>query len=165
MALFRKEKKIDIKNVNPYTLYAPVKGVIKPIELVDDMVFSSKMMGDGIAIEPIDGKIYSPVDGKISVVFPTGHVVGIESDSGMRVILHIGIDTVELNGEGFQSYVHVGDKVHAGSFIMKINLHTITKNYQATTMMVIENSEEFHFINKRMGEVEPGMQVLEVERV
>ena len=56
MALFRKEKKIDIKNVNPYTLYAPVKGVLKPIELVDDMVFSSKMMGDGIAIEPIDGK-------------------------------------------------------------------------------------------------------------
>ena len=86
MRWFHKEKKIEINNVDPYTLYAPMKGKLIALENVDDMVFSSKMMGDGIAIEPIDGKIYSPVNGEITVMFPTGHVIGIKSETGINVI-------------------------------------------------------------------------------
>lgn len=165
MRWFHKEKKIEINNVEPYTLYAPMKGKLIPLENVDDMVFSSKMMGDGIAIEPIDGKIYSPVNGEITVMFPTGHVIGIKSETGINVILHIGIDTVELNGEGFQPLIHIGDHVCAGELLMKVNLRTIQKKYAATTMMVIENSHEFRFIQKETGEIEPGKQVLEIVRV
>lgn len=83
-----KQKGIDIYMVEKDKIYAPVSGKIIPLEEVEDAVFSQKIMGDGVGIEPVEGYLYAPVDGKISVVFPTGHVIGIESEDGAGIIMH-----------------------------------------------------------------------------
>lgn len=117
---FWKKRTEDLKIENPEAdvLYAPISGKVIPLEQVDDMVFSQKIMGDGIAIEPEEGRLYAPVSGTVSVVFPTGHVVGIEGTGGANVIMHVGIDTVELKGQGFDVKVKQGDTVKAGTLLM-----------------------------------------------
>ena len=92
-------------NIKKITISSPLTGEIVPLTNVKDEVFSSGAMGNGIAIMPIKGELYAPIDGKITALYPSGHALGITSKSGMEIILHIGIDTVELNGEGF--IIHV----------------------------------------------------------
>lgn len=164
MKLFRKNRSITIEE-RAMEIYAPIQGVIKPLKEVEDMVFSSGMMGDGIAIEPNDGNLYSPISGKVSVVFPTGHVIGIEGKDDLNIILHVGIDTVELKGEGFQPLVKVGEVIRAGDRIMKFDLKRIQKAYCATIMLVVENSIEFRLQKKEMGEIAAGESIIQVERV
>ena len=108
-------EKVKIENIKSNEVYAPVEGEVIPLDEVDDAVFSEKILGDGVAVEPDKGEIYSPVKGTVSVVFPTKHVVGITTEEGANIILHIGIDTVELKGKGFDVKVEQGDKVEAGS--------------------------------------------------
>ena len=109
-------EKVKIENIKSNEVYAPVEGEVIPLDEVDDAVFSEKILGDGVAVEPDKGEIYSPVKGTVSVVFPTKHVVGITTEEGANIILHIGIDTVELKGKGFDVKVEQGDKVEAGQF-------------------------------------------------
>lgn len=92
-------EKVKIENIKSNEVYAPVEGEVIPLDEVDDAVFSEKILGDGVAVEPDKGEIYSPVKGTVSVVFPTKHVVGITTEEGANIILHIGIDTVELKGK------------------------------------------------------------------
>lgn len=106
----------------------PVKGKILPISEVPDQVFSEKMMGDGFAIEPEDGTYVSPVDGEIISVFPTKHAVGIRAKSGLEILVHIGLDTVELKGQGFNVYVKEGDLVKQGDALVKVDLAYIKEN-------------------------------------
>ena len=120
--LLRKNIKVEDDG---QTIYAPVSGSVIPIEDVHDEVFCQKMMGDGLAIEPTEGKLYAPVSGIITVVFPTKHVIAITSMEGIDVIIHVGIDTVELKGTYFHPYVKVGDKVKAGDMLMSIDLKNI----------------------------------------
>lgn len=163
---FWKKRTEDLKIENPEVdvLYAPISGKVIPLEQVDDMVFSQKIMGDGIAIEPEEGRLYAPVSGTVSVVFPTGHVVGIEGTGGTNVIMHVGIDTVELKGQGFDVKVKQGDTVKAGTLLMEIDLAAIRTRYAATTMVVIENSREFHLTPTQSRKVTAGEQLLRVER-
>lgn len=163
---FWKKRAEDLKIENPEAdvLYAPISGKVIPLEQVDDMVFSQKMMGDGIAIEPEEGRLYAPVSGTVSVVFPTGHVVGIEGTGGANVIMHVGIDTVELKGQGFDVKVKQGDTVKAGTLLMEIDLAAIRTRYAATTMVVIENSREFQLTPTQSRKVTAGEQLLRVER-
>ncbi|WNB93227.1 glucose-specific PTS transporter subunit IIBC [Bacillus sp. NEB1478] len=107
---------------------SPIKGKLLPITEVPDQVFSGKMMGDGFAIEPADGLVVSPVNGKIINVFPTKHAIGIESDSGKEILIHFGIDTVKLKGEGFETFVSEGDKVEAGQKLLKVDLSFVKEN-------------------------------------
>ena len=96
-------------------LYSMANGKSIAIEEVPDEVFSTKMMGDGIAVIPDEGKIYAPCDGKISMVIDnTKHAVGIETDDGVELLIHVGLDTVDLMGEGFQTHVVIGDNVKVG---------------------------------------------------
>ena len=99
------------KNKNENVIYAPVKGTCIDITEVDDIGFSSKMMGDGVAIVPIEGIVTAPCDGKISMIFDTGHAFGMEANNGAEILIHIGIDTVNLNGEGFEILKKPGQKV------------------------------------------------------
>jgi len=92
----------------------PVIGHVISLDDVNDEVFSSRAMGDGIAIVPTKGILYSPFDGKVEVAFPTGHAFGLKSNTGVEMLLHIGINTVELNGKGFNAKVKVGDLVEKG---------------------------------------------------
>ncbi|MFC7320239.1 glucose-specific PTS transporter subunit IIBC [Halobacillus campisalis] len=107
---------------------SPIKGKVLPITEVPDQVFSGKMMGDGFAIEPIDGKIVSPINGKVLNVFPTKHAIGLQADNGMEILIHIGIDTVKLKGEGFTSYVEEGSEVKQGQTLMEVDLDYVSKN-------------------------------------
>ena len=104
---------------------APVSGTLMPITEVADKVFSSKAMGDGIAIDPTDGKIYAPFSGEITVAFPTGHAYGLKAANGREVLIHIGMDTVELNGQGFKPAVKQGDIVKQGDLLTEIDLDYI----------------------------------------
>jgi PTS system D-glucosamine-specific IIC component len=107
---------------------SPIKGKILPITEVPDQVFSDKMMGDGFAIEPEEGLVVSPVNGKIINVFPTKHAIGIESDNGKEILIHFGIDTVKLKGEGFESFVSEGDKIQIGQKLLKVDLEFVKAN-------------------------------------
>ncbi|MBR4444821.1 MAG: PTS system trehalose-specific EIIBC component [Solobacterium sp.] len=113
----------DAQKAEEFT--APVSGRLMPITEVADQVFSSKAMGDGIAIDPSDGKIYAPFSGEITVAFPTGHAYGLKAANGREVLIHIGMDTVELNGQGFKPAVKQGDRVNQGDLLTEVDLDYI----------------------------------------
>ncbi|AMC93206.1 hypothetical protein AOC36_04230 [Erysipelothrix larvae] len=118
------------------------QGSIITLGQVSDPVFSNKMVGDGYAIEPSEGLIYAPCDGEITVAFPTKHAYGIKTPKGVEVLIHLGIDTVQLNGAGFVSHVGVGDVVKKGQLIAEMDLELIRSKGKETTSMVIITSGE-----------------------
>lgn len=124
-------------------IYAPVTGDIKPLEEVPDPVFSQKMMGEGIAILPKEGKVYSPVDGTVILIAATKHAVGIRANDGTEILIHVGLETVSLNGKGFRVAVNEGDKISVGQLIMEVDWEYISINAKSTiTPIVITNSED-----------------------
>lgn len=128
-------------------LYSIANGRKKLLEQVNDEAFAQKMMGDGIAITPDEGKVYAPCDGVISMVFPTGHALGILSKDGIEVLIHIGIDTVELNGVGFNAYVAQGDEVKAHQLLIDVDINMVEKaGYEVDMMVIITNTDSYHQI-------------------
>jgi PTS system N-acetylglucosamine-specific IIC component len=119
------EPSLGTVSVGAELICAPIKGKLLPISDVPDKVFSEKMMGDGFAIDPDEGVVVSPVDGKVSGVFPTKHAVGLTGIDGMEVLIHIGLDTVKLNGEGFTNYVNEGDTVVKGQKLISFDISVI----------------------------------------
>ena len=121
-----------------FILLAPVEGKVIPIDQVPDPVFSQKMLGDGVAIIPKDGKIYSPIDGTVTNVMDSLHAYSFISDDGVEMIVHFGLETVALNGEGFTAHVKEGDKVKAGDLVCEVDLtFLIEKGIETTTPVVI----------------------------
>lgn len=130
-------------------IYAPLSGRIVPLEKVPDPTFSEKMMGDGIAIEPTEGKVVAPFDGEVMQVFPTKHAIGILSNLGVEVLIHIGLETVGLNGEGFETHVKAGDKIKAGDVLVTVDLDFISKNAKSIiTPVIVTNGEQFEMLSK-----------------
>lgn len=128
-------------------IYAPVKGIVKEIEKVNDDVFSQKMLGEGVAVVASDSNVVAPISGVITAVFPTNHAIGITSDEGVEVLLHIGIDTVELDGKGFTGYVKLGDEVNTGDQLVSVNFDFIhDEGYEGDLIMVITNSANYENI-------------------
>lgn len=119
------------------TFAVPVSGRIMPVTEVEDQVFSSKAMGDGIAIDPSEGKIYAPFSGEITVAFPTGHAYGIKAANGKEILIHIGMDTVELNGKGFTPHVKQGDIVIQGDLLSDVDLDYIRSQGKPVVTPVI----------------------------
>ena len=126
------------------SILAPLSGQAIPVEQVPDDVFSQKILGDGIAIIPVGGKIYAPVDGEISTVAETLHAYGFTSEDGLEILVHVGLDSVKLKGDGFTSYVQVGDKVKAGQLVAEVDLkYLISQGVPTTTPVVIcEGAED-----------------------
>ncbi|SHN37483.1 glucose-specific PTS transporter subunit IIBC [Gracilibacillus kekensis] len=122
---------------------SPMQGEVMLLSEVPDQVFSQKMMGDGFAVKPTDGEIVSPVDGKIINIFPTKHAIGMEAENGTEILIHIGIDTVNLKGEGFTAKVAEGDQIKKGQALMQVDLDYISKNAPSTvTPIIFTNLEE-----------------------
>ncbi|WP_420833058.1 glucose-specific PTS transporter subunit IIBC [Shimazuella soli] len=122
---------------------APIEGKVVPLSEVPDQVFSQKMMGDGFAIVPSNGKIVAPCDGKIETLFPTKHAIGITSTTGHEILIHIGIDTVELKGEGFTAYVSQGDQVKKGQHLLDVDLDLLKQKAPSTiTPIIFTNLKE-----------------------
>ena len=131
------------------TLTSPVDGTQIPLAEVADETFASEMLGATVAVEPADGKIVAPCDGEVSNIFETGHAVCITTEAGGELLIHIGIDTVKMDGKGFTKKVSDGDKVHAGDVLVEADLNEIKNaGYQATTMMILTNTDEFTNIEK-----------------
>lgn len=136
--LFKKKEK-----VTDIVLTAPISGKMLALENVPDPVFAKKMMGDGIAVDPVNGKVVSPIDGKIIQVFPTKHAVGISTNNGVEILIHIGLDTVNLNGEGFTAHVNEGDQVKQGELLISFEIDLVREKAKSTvTPIIITNTED-----------------------
>ncbi|HGD6855643.1 TPA: PTS beta-glucoside transporter subunit IIBCA [Streptococcus agalactiae] len=123
------------------TLYSPMVGNVLPLSKVPDETFSSKLLGEGLAITPSVGEVYAPFDSEIISLFPTKHAIALKDDKGIEVLIHIGIDTVELNGEGFEQLVKVGDFVKRGQLLLRMDIDFISsKGYSLISPVVVTNS-------------------------
>jgi glucose-specific phosphotransferase system IIA component len=128
---------------NESILLNPMKGIIKNLSDVPDEMFSQKMMGEGVVIDPSEGIVYAPCDGVIATIFKTNHAVAIAADNGAEVLIHVGIDTVKMNGEGFKGLVKNGDKVKAGDRLIEFDLALVkAKAKSHLTPFVITNSAD-----------------------
>lgn len=139
-----------LKNKKNY-LYAVADGEIIPIEKVNDQVFSKKTMGDGVGINFTNNLICSPADGVITMIFPTLHAFGIKCENGLEVLVHIGIDTVALNGKGFKKLVNVNTKIKRGTPIIEVDRdYLLTNKYEMVVLVIVTNhqGEKLHFIDK-----------------
>ena len=138
-------------------LLSPITGKTIPLTEVPDPVFSTKMMGDGIAIIPSEGKIYSPVDGEITMIAATKHAYGIKADNGLELLIHFGLETVALNGEGFTVHVQAGDKIKAGTLIAEVDFSFMQqKNINLITPFIICGGMENMTLNCNYNEVTHG---------
>lgn len=148
-------KEISLKDG---VLYAPIEGNVKKLEEVDDATFASKIMGDGIAIKPNKGLLRSPEDAEVTAVFDSGHAICLKCDNGMEVLIHIGIDTVNLKGEGFKVLVEVGSKVRKGDKLIEFDIDNIRNSgYDDDVIIVVTNSDsykEFEIIDSKEVEFE-----------
>ncbi|SUN50714.1 PTS system sucrose-specific transporter subunit IIABC [Streptococcus dysgalactiae subsp. dysgalactiae] len=130
------------------TLYSPLNGTVVDLAAVSDPVFSSGAMGQGLAIKPEDNTLYSPVDGKVEIVFETGHAYAITSTQGAEILLHIGIETVSMAGDGFVSLVTAGQMVKKGDLLGQFDSTKIAQaGLDDTTMIIVTNSNDYHNIN------------------
>jgi beta-glucoside PTS system EIICBA component len=155
-----KSKKSTLK---PSEIAACVKGEMIPLEDVKDPVFANKTMGDGIAFIPEKGEVTSPADGIIEVAFPTGHAIGLKSDNNDEILIHVGINTVELNGECFKLLVKQGERVTRGQKLIEFDLNKIKeKGYDTTTMLLITESNNKTLKKENYRNVENEDKVLEL---
>lgn len=146
-------------------VYRPLSGTLLKLEEVPDPTFSKKMLGEGVAIEPSEGRVSSPVDGVIIHVFPTKHAIGIRSDSGLEFLIHIGLETVNMKGEGFAVLVNEGERVQVGDPLIEFSLELIKKKASSCiTPIVITNSEKIDSIEHISG-LKNGKEVLFKVRV
>lgn len=130
-----KQDKIKVKENETFMI--PISGEITSLDNVADEVFSQKMMGDGFAIEPENGDLYSPIDGVITSVFPTKHAITIRSNSGIDILIHFGLDTVNLKGKGFEVYVEQGDSVNSGDKLLAVNIEEIRTKVPSIVVLII----------------------------
>lgn len=160
MGLFDKLKSLvsdDKKDTGTIEIIAPLSGEIVNIEDVPDVVFAEKIVGDGIAIKPTGNKMVAPVDGTIGKIFETNHAFSIESDSGVELFVHFGIDTVELKGEGFKRIAEEGQRVKVGDTVIEFDLPLLEEKAKSTlTPVVISNMDEIKELIKLSGSVTVG---------
>lgn len=125
-------------------LASPIEGKVIALDQVKDQVFSSGALGKGVAIEPTKGEVYAPSDAEVTTLFPTGHAIGLTTTDGVEVLMHIGMDTVELNGDGFETFVKQGDTVKKGDLLVKFDIDKIKEaGYSVTTPIVITNTNDY----------------------
>jgi sugar PTS system EIIA component len=139
---------------NTIDIIAPISGEIVAIEDVPDVVFAEKIVGDGIAIRPTGSQMVAPCDGEIGKIFETNHAFSLESDTGIELFVHFGIDTVELKGEGFTRIAQEGQKVKAGDTIIEFDLEFLKEHAKSIlTPVVISNMDEIKELQKMSGTV------------
>ena len=147
-------------------LGSPVNGNVVPLSEVSDETFASEMLGTTVAVEPSDGKIIAPCDGEVINIFETGHAVCMTTRAGGELLIHVGVDTVKLEGKGFTRKVSDGAKVHAGDVLIEADLDTIkVAGYPATTMFILTNADQFGRVEKaEPGEISAGSRIMEIEK-
>jgi PTS system beta-glucosides-specific IIC component len=137
---------------NTDAFYAPMAGKAVPITEVPDPTFAEGMLGNGIAIEPVEGKVYAPCDASVDMMFPTGHAVSLISDNGIEILIHVGLETVGLNGAPFQVKVQNGQKVKKGQLLIEVDLEAVkAAGLPTITPMLICNTDDYPTFNTFVG--------------
>ena len=139
----KKEVKVE-GSAQAETIVAPINGQVKQLADIADAAFSSGAMGKGIAIAPSEGKVYAPADGTVTAFFATGHAIGLTTDKGAEIIIHVGMDTVKLEGKGFEPKVKQGDQVKKGDLLLEFDIDYITsEGYSVDTPVIITNTPKY----------------------
>jgi glucose-specific phosphotransferase system IIA component len=157
-------KKI-IANSGLFIVNSPMKGNLVDLSLVPDEMFSQKMMGEGVAIEPTEGKVYAPCDGVVGTIFKTNHAVGMIADNGTEILIHVGIDTVKMNGEGFKGFVKDGVRVKRGQILIEFDLALIKARAKSSiTPVIITNSADLKSVTveKNAGSIQSMASLIKV---
>ncbi|MBM6853423.1 PTS glucose transporter subunit IIA [Mediterraneibacter glycyrrhizinilyticus] len=155
------------KKDNKFVLGAPAKGRAVPLSEVSDPTFAEEMLGKGVAVIPAEGKLYAPADGEIGMVFDTLHAVSMTAaDSGAEILIHVGIDTVKMNGEGFTGHVKAGDHVKKGQLILEVDLDKVkAAGYDTVTPMIVCNTPDYTSVEGISGsDVNPGDDAVVIEK-
>jgi len=136
--LFGKGKEVNKDSV----IYTPITGEYVKIEDIPDPVFAQKMMGEGFGVNPTEGEVVSPIEGKVDNVFPTKHAIGLKAENGLELLVHIGLDTVQLDGNGFEVLAESGDTVNVGDPLLRFDLDYIKENAKSViSPIIITNSD------------------------
>ena len=153
------------KKNTKHLLGAPAAGKAVSIKEVNDPTFSEEILGKGVAVIPSEGKIYAPADGEVGMVFDTLHAVSMTTDYGAEILIHVGLDTVQMKGEGFEGHVKAGDKVKKGDLLLTVDLDKVkAAGYDIITPMLICNTADYAAVEALAGrEVAAGEDVLCVE--
>ena len=153
------------KNSNLRTLGAPCTGKAIQLKDVSDPTFAQEMLGKGVAVIPSEGKIYAPCDGKVTMLFNTLHAVSVVPDYGAEILIHVGIDTVNMKGDGFEAHVQVDDEVKKGDLLLTVDLDKVkAAGYDTATMMVVCNTAEYASVTTDAPkDVKAGDDVLTIE--
>ncbi|SFB30790.1 PTS system beta-glucoside-specific IIA component, Glc family /PTS system beta-glucoside-specific IIB component, Glc family /PTS system beta-glucoside-specific IIC component, Glc family [Acetitomaculum ruminis DSM 5522] len=150
----------------PETIYSPIKGKLLSLSETPDDMFASGTMGEGVAIEPVEGKVFAPADGEISAFFETGHAIGITTENGAEILIHVGMNTVELKGEGFTVKRTAGDKVRKGDLLLEFDIDLIKNaGYPIITPVIVTNSEDYTKVSPKAGgvDIKAGDSIIDVE--
>lgn len=152
MGIFQKlkdlmqEKNIQeiVENVEKGVIYSPLRGKVIALEEVEDDVFSQGMLGKGCGIRPSDGNLYAPFNGEVLLVASTKHSIALQSEDGIEFLIHVGMDTVKMDGKGFYPKVKIGDKVRCGQLLMTFSIADIkAAGYVTTTAFLVTNSDQY----------------------
>ncbi|HJB17050.1 MAG TPA: PTS glucose transporter subunit IIA [Candidatus Blautia excrementipullorum] len=154
------------KKENKFILGAPAKGKAVSLKEVNDPTFAEEMLGKGMAVIPSEGKIYAPADGEVGMVFDTFHAVSLTTDFGAEVLIHVGLDTVKLKGEGFTGHVKAGSHVKKGDLLLEVDLEKVrAAGYDTITPMLVCNTDEYASVTGLSGKnVEPGDDAVVIEK-
>ena len=163
--MFDSLKKMFEKNAKTISLKAVEDGRTIPMDEVNDQTFAQELLGPGIAIVPSNGTVVSPIDGTIATVMDTKHAVCIQGEDGLELIVHAGLDTVELNGKYYQTYKEIGDQVKAGDVLLEFDLEEITKAGYDVTPIVITNLGDYKITKCLTGQqVKAGEEVIQLTK-
>ena len=154
LMMFSKLPKEDMENeesieskeilVNKEILVSPLKGNIMALSDVEDAAFASGALGKGVAITPVEGKVFAPADGTLTTLFPTSHALGITTDNGAEILIHVGMDTVQLEGKYFNAKVKQGEKVKKGQLLLEFDINEINKaGFSTVTPVIVTNFDSY----------------------
>ncbi len=150
-----------MENKKEEVLWAPLTGRVVPLSQVPDATFAEKMLGDGIAIEPTANLVVAPCDGVLTLVSDTKHALALTSDAGLEILIHVGLDTVEMAGEGFTQLVEAGRRVTAGTALLEVDFNLVAANgHPIITPMVITNMEGIELEYTQLSSCEAGKDML-----
>lgn len=152
------------KKKDEYLFGAPAEGKAVPLSQVSDPTFSEGMLGEGVAIIPSQGKFYAPADGEVGMVFDTLHAVSLTADCGAEILIHVGLDTVKMKGDGFTGHVQAGDKVKKGDLLLEVDLEKVkAAGYDIITPILICNTDDYEKVEGMAGkDVVPGDDVIRI---
>lgn len=164
--IFKKKEEPAAAPAGPVMVAADAKGTVVPMEQIPDEVFAQGILGKCCGIDPAEGKVYAPLDGEITQVPDTLHALGIQGANGVEILIHVGVDTVEMKGDGFASSVKLGDKVTKGQPLLTMDLEKIkAAGHPAVVITVVTNTDDFAGVELvASGEVEPGADMLKVTK-